>query len=172
MKKFLALFLSLVLLLGACSCSIAETEKKDFYLSEFKKHINENAPFDITEYTGQNLIISFWTTWCPYCVQEIPDFVKFKNEFKDNVRILMIHVPERETAEDAQKFFEKNNYGETLELLEDNGFYAQSFGVQGFPTNIVFNKEGKLVNYGFATNYDNLKAFFEKNNMFEKAEDK
>ena len=84
----------------------------------------------------------------------------------------MIHVPSNETFDKAQEFFKKNNYEETLELLQDNGFYAQAFNLQGFPTNLVFNKEGKLIHHGFATNYESLKALFEKNDLFEVTEKK
>lgn len=168
MKKFITILLAIVFLLSAINFNLAEEKNKDFYLTEFKDYINESTPFDITEYIGQNLLLSFWTTWCPYCIQEMPDFVKFKNEFKDDVRILMIHVPDREDFKKAEEFFKKHEYSDSLELLSDNGFYAQSFGVQGFPTNIVFDSEGKLVHYGYASSYDDLKNIFEKNNLFKK----
>lgn len=170
MKKILILAITLVLF--CVSYSMAENEPTEFYLSEFENYIDDQAPFDITDYIGENLIISFWTTWCPHCVKEIPDFVKFQNDYSDQVRVLMVHVPSNETFDKAQEFFKKNNYDETLELLQDNGFYAQAFNLQGFPTNLVFNKEGKLIHRGFATDYESLKALFEKNNLFESAEKK
>lgn len=170
MKKILILAITLVLF--CVSYSMAESEPTDFYLSEFENYIDDQAPFDITDYIGENLIISFWTTWCPHCVKEIPDFVKFQNDYSDQVRVLMVHVPSNETFDKAQEFFKKNNYEDTLELLQDNGFYAKAFNLQGFPTNLVFNKEGKLIHYGYATDYESLKALFEKNNLFEVTEKK
>lgn len=168
MKKLLAICLTAILVLVFYTYSFAD-DKKEFYLSEFKEYINDQSPFDITEYIGQNLIVSFWTTWCPYCVTEMSDFIKFQEDYKDNVRILMIHVADRETFDVAKNFFEKNGYTNKLELLSDNGFYAQAFGVRGFPTNIIFNKEGKLISYGYGTNYHSLKSIFEQHNLFNNA---
>lgn len=143
--------------------SNSSLDEKPFNLFEGIKAI-KNRPFEFEDYKGKNLLVSFWTTWCPYCIKEMPDFVKFKNEYPDDVEILMVHVPSDSKIEDAKKMMEEKSFT-NLTLLEDDMTYAQAFGIQGFPTNFIFDKEGYLVSAGYALTYDQLLKVFQDKNL-------
>jgi thiol-disulfide isomerase/thioredoxin len=34
----------------------------------------------IDEWPGKVLVVNFWATWCPPCLEEMPEFVKIQNE--------------------------------------------------------------------------------------------
>ncbi len=144
----------------------ATAEKKETFNLYTGVTALQQRPFEFNPYKGKNLVVSFWTTWCPHCTTEIPDFAKFKQEHMDDVSILMVHVPDRSEITDAQKMFDEKGYTDLLALENDDFTYAGAFGVQGYPTNLVFDKEGNLVYYGHALSYDNLNEIFTKANLF------
>lgn len=134
--------------------SSTETEEKTaqvlFDLDKF-----EEAPFKFSDYKGKNILISMFTTWCTYCKTELPEFKRYQEEHPEDVVMLMVHVPAGETFETAQAFW-KDNSLEGLTLLQDNGFLSKAFSVQGFPTNLIFDKEGKIRKYTYALSYEAL----------------
>lgn len=38
------------------------------------------APFDFGRFAGQALIVNFWATWCPPCVEEMPELSDLNRE--------------------------------------------------------------------------------------------
>jgi peroxiredoxin len=38
------------------------------------------APFDFGRFAGQALIVNFWATWCPPCIEEMPELSDLNRE--------------------------------------------------------------------------------------------
>lgn len=165
MKKLLSILLVTIVLFSSFSSVFAEESKERFNLFEEVKQLEER-PFEFEEYKGKNLIVSFWTTWCPHCIHEIPDFGKFKQTYGEDVDILMVHVPSNSKIEDAEKMLAEKGLSDSLLLVNDDKLlYTSAFGISGFPTNFVFDKEGYLVHAGYGTTFDALEKIFTENSL-------
>lgn len=101
-------------------------------------------------------VLNFWGIWCPYCVQEIPDFVSFYREYRDRgVAILGIDVGD--DPGDLPAFVKKQQM--TYPILIDKGQAISGlYRVSGFPTTFLIDRQGKIgeVIIG-ATNRETLK---------------
>ena len=40
-------------------------------------------PRNVSEWQGKVLVINFWATWCPPCLEEIPHFIKLQDKYGD-----------------------------------------------------------------------------------------
>ena len=38
---------------------------------------------DLAQWRGKVLVLNFWATWCPPCREEIPQFVKVQDKYRD-----------------------------------------------------------------------------------------
>lgn len=91
----------------------------------------------------QPVILFFWTTWCPFCRQEL----KLLNDIypqlqKDGVELLAINIAESEYK--VNDFYK--NYGLTFKVLLDKGAaVAYIYEILGVPTYIFINKKGYIV---------------------------
>jgi len=54
----------------------AGDRRPDFTLAD-----TEDMPRSVSEWDGKLLIINFWATWCPPCLEEIPGFVRLQDEY-------------------------------------------------------------------------------------------
>lgn len=93
---------------------------------------------------GKVVVIDFWGTWCKWCVKAMPKLESLRKEYESNknVEVLGISCQEPPNA-DPVKFMKDNNINYRTLMKGDE--VAQKFGVDGFPTLYVLDKEGKIV---------------------------
>ncbi len=48
---------------------------------------------NLQDYKGKIVFINFWTTWCSYCVEEIPYLEKISKEYSEDLVVLGIAAP-------------------------------------------------------------------------------
>ena len=101
----------------------------------------------LSDLVGKKLILlNFWTTWCPYCKQEIPRLITLANKYKDkNLEIIGINI--REPEKMVKKFAENKQINYTI-VLDTAAVVAKKYNIKGIPTNFIINKEGNIVFVG------------------------
>ena len=106
----------------------------------------------LSDFKGKYVLLDFWATWCKPCIQEIPYLSKAKQHFKnDNFEIISICVDKNT---DVQKSIWKNTlakhtgYDEWTQLYEDSEITLRNYKIKGFPTLILVNPEGVIVEIG------------------------
>jgi thiol-disulfide isomerase/thioredoxin len=97
-----------------------------------------------SEWIGkQPVIINIWGTWCPPCRKEIPDMVRFYNEYsKKGVEILGIAV--RDTPQKVRNYANQQDMDWVM-LLGDRNTVSTMGNVTAVPTTIVLDEEGREV---------------------------
>lgn len=103
--------------------------------------------------SGKVVVLDFWGTWCVWCVRAMPLLENLRKEFEKNpkVEILGISCQEPKNA-DPVKFMKDKNINYRTLLNGDE--VAKKFGVSGFPTLFIIDKNGKIVytKVGFSEN--------------------
>lgn len=89
---------------------------------------------------GQPVILSYWATWCPPCVAELPSIQKLHNDFGNRVKFLLITSEEPEVV---TEFKTKNSLempvyfpiNEAPEVLQSSAL----------PTNYLIDGDGNIL---------------------------
>ena len=88
-------------------------EAPDFTVTDLngKKHT-------LSEYRGKNVMLTFWATWCPPCIAEIPHLIELRKQIGEDklVMLAISYIDQRNTAEAVKKFVTANpiiNYSVT-----------------------------------------------------------
>ena len=118
------------------------------------------ADYDATVYTdldeplkltsiadGKPLVINFWATWCPYCVDELPDFQQIVSDYGDRVNFAFVDVADgqRERAEDAQAWLADNGFDDLPDYYDTSLEASTTFGVYSYPTTVVVSADGEIL---------------------------
>lgn len=98
---------------------------------------------------GKPAVINFWTSKCPPCREEMPDFEELYQELKEQVQFIMVDGVGcmGETEESGRAFVEEQGF--TFPVYYDKEMDAViNYGIQAFPTTYILNSDGRLVTGG------------------------
>lgn len=122
--------LRLVLLVLSLSCfTLASAHAEANWLQDLSKaqaQAKESHKLLLLDFTGSD-----WCIWCKKLDAEVYSQPAFQAYAKDHLVLMKIDFPRK--------------IAQSPEVKKQNGELAQKYGVQGFPTIVVLNGEGKQV---------------------------
>ena len=100
------------------------------------------SPLKLADYPQQVLVVNFWATWCPPCVDEAPSFERFAERVgREGVVVLGVSVDEDAGA--LKDFIDK--YHVTYPVGRDPArALAARFGTVQFPETYILDRNGRL----------------------------
>ncbi len=97
----------------------------------------------LSDYRGKVVVLDFWATWCGPCKIEIPWFVEFQRQHKDQ-GFEVIGVSMDDDGWEAVKPFAQK-LGINYRVVLGNDDAAQAYGgIDALPTTFLIDREGKI----------------------------
>jgi len=104
----------------------------DFTVSDGKTTIH------LANYHGQVVLLNFWATWCPPCVQEMPALIQLHHDRPD-LAILAVSIDEDEDA--YTRYIQRR--GVDLITVRDPGqTAAKLYHTEGWPETYIIDRKG------------------------------
>ena len=94
-------------------------------------------------YKGKWVLVNYWATWCPPCLQEIPDLIALHENKKNNLVVIGVALDFR-NAQQVTDFAEGLMVNYPI-VLGNSQVVNQIGPVQGLPTTYLYNPDGKMV---------------------------
>jgi len=92
---------------------------------------------------GKMVVIEFWATWCPKCVEHMPELERWAEAHPD-VCVLAIH--QGGSVSQVGEFIKKQS-GKVIYLVDSFERVTNDYQVDTLPTFYVLDSAGKIVNY-------------------------
>jgi thiol-disulfide isomerase/thioredoxin len=112
----------------------------------FKLISDKGQSYALQDFKGKILYIDLWASWCGPCREEMPNFRKLVERFKENQDVAFIGI----AVSDAEKNW-RTAVGEErptwLQLYDSDGVVARSYIANPIPKYILIDKDGKVLNF-------------------------
>jgi peroxiredoxin len=99
----------------------------------------------LSQWQGKILVVNFWATWCPPCVEEMPELVDLQKEMASrNIQVVGIGI---DSASNISEFAQKHKIDYPLYIAGATGTeLSKQLGNQigALPFTVVINVNGKI----------------------------
>src|SRR5687767_10016684 len=108
---------------------------------EFTIRADDGRAVSVPNFGGKLLVLNFWATWCPPCVQETPSLSEFARQYASRgVVVLGISVDKDEKAYRAFIDRFRPNFLTTRELE-----IHKDYGTFMYPETYIIDTQGKVL---------------------------
>jgi cytochrome c biogenesis protein CcmG, thiol:disulfide interchange protein DsbE len=121
------------------------------YFQVFDVEVGERAPdfnltaddgsgFRLDDYHGKVVLLNFWATWCPPCVQEMPSLNRLHERLQDK-GFVVLGVSVDQEREAYQQFLQQVHVSFPTVRDPERGA-ASRYGTMKYPESYLINREG------------------------------
>ena len=155
-KSHLLISLFLFLILTHCGNNPQDVNPNGSFV--FNLPDLKGKTYSMKDFSGQILILNFWATWCPPCLEEVIKLNELCERYKNKgIQVVGITL-DQDSLDLVSPFVEKNKI--TYLILKGNqktlsdlsaGLNQMAYDVEsvpndfrGIPTTLLFDKQGKI----------------------------
>lgn len=130
------LFLTLAGCYGGSRPANIGTPAPDFTVQDSDRKVS------LDELRGKVVVLNFWATWCPPCIEEMPSLVQLQQKMKGKgVEVLAISV---DADQSAYNDFLKQHNVDLLTVRDADQKSNNLYGTFKFPETYIIDRQGVL----------------------------
>jgi cytochrome c biogenesis protein CcmG, thiol:disulfide interchange protein DsbE len=96
----------------------------------------------LNQFRGQIVVLNFWATWCPPCVEEMPSLVEMQRRMKTKgVTVVAVSI---DVDENAYRQFLKRHGVDLLTVRDPAQKTSILYGTHGWPETFVIDRHGVM----------------------------
>ena len=106
---------------------------------DFTVHDSERT-VTLSQFKGQVVVLNFWATWCPPCIEEMPSLVQMQERLKSRgVTVLAVSV---DVDENSYRRFLRDHNVNLLSVRDADQKSNELYGTFKFPETYVIDRKG------------------------------
>jgi cytochrome c biogenesis protein CcmG/thiol:disulfide interchange protein DsbE len=106
---------------------------------DFTVHDSERT-VGLSQFKGQVLVLNFWATWCPPCIEEMPSLVRMQQRMQSKaVTVLAVSVDVDES--NYRRFLQDHNVN-LLTVRDPDQKTNSLYGTFKFPETYIIDRNG------------------------------
>lgn len=102
----------------------------------------QGKPIKLSDYRGKWVVVNYWATWCPPCLEEIPELINFHDRHNRSDAVVVGINMEHKDPKQLAQFIDDNLISYPVVPLKDN--MPLLGNVPGLPTTYLVDPSGKI----------------------------
>lgn len=101
----------------------------------------DDVTWDLSRFAGKKVVLNFWATWCPPCMQELPHFARLAREFAEEVVFIgpVVSSPRDEVFRVIEKFDVR------YPVAEASSEMVQAWRATSLPSTYLLDEDHRVV---------------------------
>ena len=95
----------------------------------------------LRDFRGKIVVLNFWATWCPPCIEEMPSLSALQARLRDRVNVVAVSVDE--DADAYHRFLRENNI-QLLTVRDPQRNSNRLYGTDKYPETYIIDRAGIL----------------------------
>ncbi len=100
----------------------------------------DGAAWDLSRFAGKPVVLNFWGTWCPPCLQEMPHFARAAKAYGDDV--VFIGASVNSPREDVFHVIER--FGIPYPIAQVDGKTSARWNARSLPSTYLLDAEHRV----------------------------
>jgi thiol-disulfide isomerase/thioredoxin len=100
----------------------------------------QGQSISLEDYRGRVVLINFWATWCPPCVEEIPSLGRLQGKFPTK-EFSIVSVDVGDQKQQVEQFLKKVPANYPV-MLDSEGRTVHDWNLRAFPTTFIIDRQG------------------------------
>ncbi|MEM7251309.1 MAG: TlpA disulfide reductase family protein [Pseudomonadota bacterium] len=117
---------------------------KSFPAPDFQLDLLGDEQTTLSAYQGQYVLLNFWATWCPPCLEEMPSMERLYQEFRDRKFVVVAVSSDEKGAATVQPFIDKLKTTFPI-MLDTKGDVAKVYGARQLPVTFLLDPKGNVI---------------------------
>ena len=138
MRRIIFLIALLALLLSGCYSGSRPprigTDAPDFTVKDSERTVK------LSDYRGQVVVLNFWASWCPPCIEETPSLVQMQARLKDK-GIIVLAVSEDADEAAYRRFLQRFN-SNLVSVRDPSAKTKGLYGTVLIPETYIIDRRG------------------------------
>jgi thiol-disulfide isomerase/thioredoxin len=135
------LYLSLLLLFTAANTLAIAAEKVP---ASFELQDTAGVKHKLAAYRGKWVLVNYWATWCPPCLEEVPDLVNLYDHRRKKDLMIVGVVFDYKSTKEVADYVDDMLMSYPI-VLGDDEVAAQIGTADVLPTTFIYSPQGELV---------------------------
>ena len=121
------------------NAEFGEVEASSNQAADFSLELMTGGTVTLSELRGNVVMVDFWSSWCPFCIAEMPDFQKVSQAAGDRVEFIGVNLQDDAGLADDLRI----ETGITYRVTRDpRGVVYAAFGGIAMPTTVFIDANG------------------------------
>lgn len=95
----------------------------------------------LSKYEGKPVVLNFWATWCPPCIEEMPSLVQLQDRVKDKVTVIAVSL---DVDANAYHRFVQDHKLNMITVRDADQKSNTLYGTYKFPETYVIDSKGVI----------------------------